>query len=471
MILSALALFLAPSAAFATPIPVLGTGTAGFVGLSQDGPLDQPTLVTSYEEFVAVFGASPAGLANPYLAPSVAGFFLNGGLRLYVVRVATADPDAFIGNDGGPPGTRTGLQSLVDVDEVAVVAIPGATSLTVQAALIAHAEATNDRLAILDPVTTDGPQVVQDQRAALDAAQGHAALYFPWVWAEPTGDLLLLPPSGLVAGIFAGTDTPDSPVGSIVSAIDVSYYLTDPEQDILNPLGINAIRLFGGGDVRVWGARTLATNPEWRYIAVRRTGLCLEESIQTGTAWAVFEPNDEPLWAQLRADVTDFMYERWLAGWFQGATPEDAFFVRCDASTMTPEDIAAGRTIILVGFAPQAPAEFVLITILHERPATAVSPELVDPSPVLLAATPNPFNPRTVIGFDLPRGGPASLRIYDLAGRVVRELLAGEDLVAGRHEYRWDGRDGSGAGVPSGVYLVRLVAGSSTRAGRVTLVR
>ena len=460
-----------PTLALAFPIPLLGTGTAGFVGQSQYGPLDQPTLVTSYEEFVDLFGASTAGLANPYLAPSTAGFFANGGERLFVVRVAGADPLDLIGIDGGAPGSRTGLQSLLDVDEIAVVAIPGATSLAVQSALIAHAQTTHDRLAVLDPATADDLQAIQDQRAALADAEGHATLYFPWVQAAPAGESLLLPPSGLVAGIFARTETPDSPVGSIVSATGVSYPVSDAEQDIINPLGINAIRLFAGDDVRVWGARTLTDNPEWRYIAVRRTALCIEESIQEGTSWAVFEPNGEPLWAQLRADANAFLYARWADGWFQGATPDYAYFVRCDLSTMTPADLAAGRTVIIVGLALERPAEFVTLRIVHERAVVGVADELVPAGPILHGAAPNPFNPRTVIAFSLVSAGRVHLQILDLGGRRVHVLLAGEDIAAGRHEYLWDGRDGSGLEAPSGVYLVRLEAGGVSRTEPVTLVR
>ncbi len=445
----------------AAAIPVLDTGTAGFVGLSQQGPLDTPTLVTSYEQYADIFGTSTAGLANPFLAPSVAGFFANGGQRLVVVRVASADPLSFI----------AGLQTLAEVDEIAVVAIPGATSPAVQAALIAHAEGTHDRLAILDPATTDDIQLVQDQRAALDAADGHATLYFPWIWATPAGESLLLPPSGFVAGVYARTDTPDSPVGSIATATDVSYVVTPSEQDILNPLGINAIRLFTGSDVRVWGARTLSSDPEWRYVAVRRTALCLEESIQEGTAWAVFEPNDEPLWAQLRGDVGDFLFERWADGWFQGSTPDDAYFVLCDRSTMTQADLDAGRTVILAGFAPLQPAEFTVLRIVHERPAVGVAFEIPAAGPVLHDAAPNPFNPQTQIRFDLVQGGSVRLGIHDLAGRIVRRLIVGTHLAPGRHERRWDGRDASGASAPSGVYVVRLEASGAVRIGQISLVR
>lgn len=460
-----------PVAARATGIEVRNPGPAGFVGLAQQGPLDEPTLVTSYEEFAALFGASTAGLANPYLAPSVAGFFFNGGERLFVVRVATADIADLIGVDGGQPGARTGLQALLDIDEIGAVAIPGETAPAVQAALIAHAEGSGDRMAILDPESTDDVDAVIVQRGNLYAPEGHAAFYFPWVVAAPTGESLTLPPSGFVAGIYARTDPPDSPFGNVVTATDVTYDLTTPEQDVINPLGINAIRNFPGNGVLVWGARTLAENPDYRFVAVRRLALVLHESIHEGTEWALDEPNDATLWAELRACVEEFMFARWTDGWFQGASPEDAFFVRCDQSTMTPQDIAEGRTIMLVGFAAQMPAEFLVLTIVHQRPDVTAAPTPASAGLRLPPARPNPFNPLTSLSFELPRAASVNLAVYDLTGRRVRAIVAGDHLEAGAHQRRWDGRDATGKAVAAGVYLVRLDDGETTRTRRVTLVR
>jgi hypothetical protein len=458
----ALALLLLPALAAAVPIPLLDTGAAGFVGQAERGPVGEPVLVTSLADFADRFGLDSSGLANPHLAPSVAGFFANGGERLWVVRTATADPFDLI---------DTGLAALRAVDEVAMVAIPGATSLVVQTALIAHARDAGDRLAILDPATLDDLEAIQQQRASLLAAEGHAALYFPWLEAEPLGEPLLVPPSGFVAGVYARNDPPEAPVGQLALATGVSYAVSDAEQAVLNPLGINAIRQFTAGEVRVWGARTLASDPEWIYVPVRRTALNLEESIDEGTEWAVFEPNDETLWAQLRADVGDFLLARWQQGWFQGATPDDAYFVRCDLTTMTQDDIDAGRTVVLVGFAPLRPAEFVILRIVHERGAVGAPDAVAATGPVLHGAAPNPFNPRTEVVFELPRPATVSLRIHDLAGRLVRSLARGEGLPAGRHARGWDGRDDAGRGLPSGVYLVELRADGASRQGRLTLVR
>ena len=436
----ALALLLSAGAAAATPIDLLGSGTAGFVGQAEQGPLDQPLLVESFAQFTDTFGAATAGLANPYLAPSVAAFFVNGGERLYVVRVAGADDASLIGSDGGVPGARTGLQALRDVAELAAVAIPGAVSPAVQAAMIAHCEGVGGRLAILDPVSATDMNAVIAQRAALSTANGFAALYFPWVQAAPAGESLLLPPSGFVAGLFARTSPPVTPTGAVVSATGVSFAVDATQQNQLNPLGINAIRFFTGQGILVWGGRTLASNAEWQYVAVRRAGFAIAGSIRAGTAWCLEETNDGNLWAQLRADVTGFMQNLFIAGWFQGINANQAYLVRCDATTMTAQDIAEGRTNILVGFAPLTPAEFILLSIVQQRtPATAVAPGM--PSLALRAPRPNPFGPRTTIGFDLPRAECVDLRIHDIGGRLVRTLAAGERMGAGPHEQPWDGRD------------------------------
>jgi hypothetical protein len=469
-----LAMLLLAGAAGATPITLVDIGTAGFVGQSQQGPLDQPVLVDSYAQFTATFGVSTAGLANPYLAPSVAAFFANGGQHLWVVRVAGADDASLIGVDGGLPGARTGLQALRDAGAVSVVAIPGAASPAVQAALIAHCESAGNRLAVLDPVSPTDMNAVIAQRAGLGTVNGFAALYFPWVQAAPAGVSLQLPPSGFVAGVIARTSPPVSPSGStngvIATATGVSFAINSTQQSTLNPLGIDAIRFFTGQGVLVFGGRTLASNAEWQYVSVRREAFALAGSIETGTEWCLLEPNDETLWAQLRSDVTDFMQARFVAGWFQGATPSQAYFVRCDQTTMTAQDIAEGRTVILVGFAPLVPAEFILLTIVQQRPPTTAVPTGAT-SLRLLAPRPNPFGARTAIAFDLPGAAAVTVRVHDVGGRLVRTLAAAEVMGAGRHELPWDGRDDGGAGVAAGVYLVRLQAGGRVLTRRVAFVR
>lgn len=451
------------------PISLVDTSTAAFVGLTEFGPLDTPIRVTSYGQFLSTFGGSTAGLTNPYLAPSVAAYFANGGGALYVVRVATEDDAALIGVDGGP-GARSGVQTLVGLDEVSVVAIPGVSSQTVQMALIAHCEALGDRMALLDPAVSADVSGVLAQRAGLASVAGHGALYFPWVQAAPAGVSLLLPPSGFVAGIFAQTPPADSPVDLIATATAVNVTVTTAQQELLNPAGINAIRFFAGQGVRVWGARTLAQDPEWVYVAVRRAQLVLEESIAQGTAWALLEVNDPSLWNQLRAAVEGFLLQRFVDGWFPGVQPEEAFFVRCDMSTMTQLDVEEGRTVILVGFAPLQPAEFSVFTVVLDRSTVTAAPPSRARRAVLHAPAPNPFNPRTSIRFSLPEAMAVQLGVYDLAGRLVAHLLRGDAFAAGEHQITWDATDMRGTRVGSGVYLLRLQAGGTERTVRAVLI-
>lgn len=466
-------MLLSACVAAAAPIPLLDIGTAGFVGQSEFGPLDQPVFVESYAQFTAAFGASTAGLANPYLAPSAAAFFANGGQHLWVVRVAGADDASLIGVDGGP-GARTGLQALQDADAIGAVAIPGATSQAVQSALIAHAESMRWRMAVLDPASANDPNAVLAQRSGLASANGCAALYFPWVVAAPAGVSLQLPPSGFAAGIFARCWPPVSPSGTtngfVATASGVSYAINTTVQDQLNTQGIDPVRWSSTYGVLLYGARTIASNADWQYVAVRRSGIAIEKSLQKGTEWALSQPNDEALWAQLRSDADDFLYGLWLAGWFQGSTPDQGYFVHCDATTMTADDIAAGRTVILVGFAPLRAGEFVLLRIVQDRSAVAgVIPGT--PALALRAPRPNPFRAGTSLSYELPRAGAVTLRILDVGGRTVRTLAGGETQAAGPHEIAWDGRDGAGADLPAGIYFARLQADGRERTRRIALVR
>ena len=455
---------------FATPINLIDHRTAGFVGESQQGPLDQPVLIESYFQFVSTFGASGAGLANPYLAPSVAAYFMNVGTRLYVVRVAASDDASLIGAQGASPGTSTGLQTLREVAEVSVVAIPGATSHAVQAAMIAHAESMPDRIAILDPVSASDINAVSAQRAALSTAEGHAVLYFPWLQAAPAGVSQLLPPSGFVAGLFARTPRTVSPTGSLYTGTSVSLGLNSTQLGVLNTQGISTLRFISGSGVVVWGARTMASDPQWQYIAVRRKGSAITSSIAAGTQWCLGEPNDATLWTQLRNDVGSFMQSLFVAGWFAGSTANQAYFVKCDETTMTATDIAEGRTIILVGFAPLTPAEFLLQRVVQQRAnTTGVVPG--EARSLMLAPRPSPFLANTSIAFELSAAARVTLSIHDIAGRTVRTLLSSAVLAAGHHEQVWDGRDDASASVRAGVYLVRLQAGAQSQSRSVARVQ
>jgi phage tail sheath protein FI len=209
-------------------------------------------------------------------------------------------------------------------------------------------------------------------RLSRGRATSHAALYYPWITIRDpvTGAEVSVPPGGHVAGVYARTDRTrgvhKAPANEVVrGARDLEFQVTQPMQDVLNPLGVNTLRDFSGEGrgILVWGARTLSSDPEWRYVSVRRLFLFLEESIDKGTQWVVFEPNDQPLWAKVLQIVGDFLTTLWRNGALQGTTPDEAFFVRCDHTTMTQDDIDNGRLICLIGFAPVKPAEFTIFRI------------------------------------------------------------------------------------------------------------
>jgi phage tail sheath protein FI len=334
--------------------------------------------------------------------------------------------------------------------------------------MILHCRNAGDRIAILDPASPDDVNAVQTQRAGLATGDGHAALYFPWIQAAPTGTTLLLPPSGFVAGIYSANEPADSPVDVIATATGVAHTVTSAEQDILNPQGINAIRDLSG--IRVWGARTLAENIQWRYVATRRLGLFIEESIFNGTILAMLEPNENQLWSDLTEEMDNFLHGLWLDGWLQGTRPEDAYFSQCGYGiTMTQTDLDQGRTVMRAGFASVAPAEFIVVEVVHQRPD--LSPVPAAGGVVFHPPAPNPFNPATFLRFELAGDSRVELRILDLAGRLVRVLEPGRTFGAGEHRLLWDGRDDKGRALGSGVYLARMSVAGSVRSQRLTLVR
>jgi uncharacterized protein len=282
----------------------------------------------------------------------------------------TLTPQDFVGTDGGS-GKRTGIVALEDIDEISICAVPGVWSGTVESALVTHCELLKDRFAILDPQDGLDIEGIQTFREPFDTK--YAALYYPWLVAnDPSTSLdVEVPPSGHLAGIYARVDNErgvhKAPANVVIRGIrlvdGIAQDVTKRHQDLLNPKGINAIRFFPGLGQRVWGARTLSSDTSWKYINVRRLFLFLEESIDEGTQWVVFEPNDESLWALVRQTVTNFLTTVWRSGALAGTTADEAFFVTCDRSTMTEDDIANGRLICVIGVAPVFPAEFVIFRI------------------------------------------------------------------------------------------------------------
>ena len=197
-----------------------------------------------------------------------------------------------------------------------------------------------------------------------------AALYYPWIRTRDpvTGQDIDLPPSGFIAGVYARNDiekgVSKAPANQVVNlAIGLETLLSDTQQDALNPEGINCLRIFVGRGVFVWGARTISSDPEWKYVGIRRYFAYLEHSIDRGTQWTVFESNGEALWSTVQRNIEDFLLNEWRTGALTGHKPEMAFFVRCDRSTMTQNDLDNGRLVCLIGVAPLRPAEFVIVRI------------------------------------------------------------------------------------------------------------
>jgi hypothetical protein len=225
------------------------------------------------------------------------------------------------------------------------------------------------RVGIVDTREGLSQSEVRDFRSNFDDSR--LALYFPWVvTTDPTGarPTITVPPSGFVAGIYANTDVTrgvhKSPANEpVIGALRFAQEVNRFQQELLNPLGINCLRSFPGRGHRVWGGRTLSSDPEWKYVNVRRYFLFLERSIDKSTQWVVFEPNGERLWANVRSAVEDFLYNEWFNGRLLGGSPKEAYFVRCDRSTMTQNDLDNGRLVCLVGVAPLTPAEFVIFRI------------------------------------------------------------------------------------------------------------
>jgi phage tail sheath protein FI len=293
---------------------------------------------------------------------------------------ASLSPAQYVGDSAD----RTGFAGLEAIDEVTMLAVPDLMSAyeqgaidaegvkAVQLAMIAHCELMGNRVAIIDPLPDLNPQEVKDWRqtgAGYDSK--YAALYYPWVKvADPSGesDALLVPPSGHLAGIWARNDSErgvhKAPANEIVrGALGLEVQVSRNEQDTLNPVGINCIRAFPGRGIRVWGARTLSSDPSWRYLNVRRLFNFVEKSIDNGTQWVVFEPNDMDLWGRVRRNVGAFLTRLWADGALFGASEQEAYFVKCDAELNTEDVRDAGQLIVEIGIAPVKPAEFVIFRI------------------------------------------------------------------------------------------------------------
>jgi phage tail sheath protein FI len=323
-----------------------------------------PVLATGWEDFKNNFGDFQAG--NLTLAHAVYGFFNNGGTAVWIIRVATA---------AGMADLTTLLPAFAAIDEIAIVAAPGVITKVQQDALIDHCETMLNRTCVLDgqdnPTNLTPDDIKGGGPGNPTKESSYAALYFPWIQVfDPVSqNLLSVPPSGHIAGVYARVDATrgvfKAPANEyILGAVDVDHRLSKSDQGLLNPLGINVIRNFDG-NIKIFGARTLGgdDNGDFRYISTRRFFNFLRESIDQGTQFIVFEPNNQALWQRIIRSVSDFLTNQWRDGALFGDTAKQAFFVQCDEQTNPPSVRAAGQVITEIGVAIVYPAEFVIFRI------------------------------------------------------------------------------------------------------------
>ncbi|MCP4136611.1 MAG: phage tail sheath family protein [bacterium] len=381
------------------PMDMGATNVVGFLGVAEKGPVNDPTLVTNWTQYTKLFGGMHT---QGWMGHAVYLFFQNGGTKCFINNLLKVEPpkeapkpDAKADAKGGPagdaakkapvviknpdnmttlimgkdegPGKRTGLFGFDPITDISIICAPGVTDAAAQDAILSHCEKNRFRVAVLDaPETLEkGIDTIPMPR---DSMMG--AYYFPWVQMyDPELETeVYAPPSGGIAGVWGRVDSTrgvhKAPANEIYrGAVGLKYSLTDAEQELLNPKGINCIREFAGRGIRVWGARTFSSDSEWRYINVRRLFCMVEKAIQDGTNWIVFEPNTRDLWKKIVRNITSFMLRIWRMGALFGDTPEEAFYVRCDDELNPPESIDAGYVVCEVALAPAKPAEFVVFRV------------------------------------------------------------------------------------------------------------
>ena len=392
------------------PIEAGATNIVGFLGIAEKGPVNEAVLVTNWTQYTKTFGGMhKAG----WLGHAVYQFFQNGGTKCYINNLAEPmaqkpktevktekndkngkkseenavstenaqtpqseldgairNPDniakLIIGKDEGV-GKRSGLYLFDEIQDISIVSAPGVTDPAAQDAILSHCERNRFRVAVLDsPETLAGG--IDTMPKPRDSIMG--SYYFPWIemYDVVQDKNVYAPPSGGICGIYGRVDgargVHKAPANELFrTALGLKYNLTDAEQELLNPKGVNCIRSFPGRGIRVWGARTISSNPEWRYVNIRRLFCMVEQAIQNGTSWVVFEPNTKDTWKKLARTATAFLLNIWRDGMLVGDTPEQAFYVRCDEELNPPESVDAGYVVCEIGLAPAKPAEFVVFRI------------------------------------------------------------------------------------------------------------
>lgn len=347
---------------------------------------DRDAFNTGVEVLEAFFAADPNASVSPPLGlrASIMDLASDPNARTMDIVITDGDDgnrptaDRYIGETNAVTDRKTGLMQFEDLEDISIVAAPGSTfgyegaygpqARTIIGALISHASRMRYRIAVIDSGDDQSISEVRAMRAQLDST--YAALYYPWIRVlDPLSQReIYVPPSGFVAGIYARNDVNravyKAPANEVVNlALGFERFLNKSQQEVLNPEGINCFRFFEGRGMRLWGARTISSDPEWKYVNLRRYFAYLEHSIDKGTQWAVFEPNGDALWANVRRTIQDFLLNEWQNGALLGDKPEKAYFVKCDRSTMSQNDLDNGRLVCLIGVAPLRPAEFVIFRI------------------------------------------------------------------------------------------------------------
>jgi phage tail sheath protein FI len=335
------------------------TSTTGFVGKVESAERGAAVHVRSVADFERAFGRVEKGSE---LGAAVAQFFANGGKDAWVVGLPKGVP------------LSAGLQRFDAVDTLSLLCLPSETDVDVLRGAIEYAERRR-AFALIDPPGTDLTATIALAESLALSGSANGAVYFPRLQVpDAAGVLTMRPPSGTVAGMFARLDSTrgveKAPAGEeafLRGAVALDVDLGDDQISRLTSAAVNAIRMLPGAGVCVWGARTIqgadGSASNWKYVSVRRLGLFVEHSVERGTQWAVFEPNNESTWAKLRRQSTVFLHGLFRLGALQGRTPDESYFVRCGGDTMTQDDIENGRLNLVIGIAPLKPAEFVIIRI------------------------------------------------------------------------------------------------------------
>lgn len=361
-----------PTGEFTVLVKVDGKLIEKFDGVNtQKGDKSVETVVNGQSELITVKLVGKAAIV-----PADGSYQLAGG--------AVKTKAITLGDYAGSVSERVGLGGLEPIDDVTMIVAPDLMTAyqageldmkgvqAIQQSLIDYCELIRYCFAILDAPPGLMPQEVKEWRMQVNYDSTRAALYYPWIeigdMTGGNGRTRMVPPSGHMAGVYARVDgtrgVHKAPANEIVrTCLGLEVNVTKGEHDLLNPIGVNVIRSFPGRGIRIWGARTLSSDASWRYIPVRRLFNMIEESLERGTQWVVFEPNDPFLWGRVKRDVGAFLKVIWRTGALFGATPDQAFYVKCDAETNPPELRDLGQMVVEIGIAPVKPAEFVIFRI------------------------------------------------------------------------------------------------------------